>query len=456
MNRNRRPAFRFVAVLAAVLSSLAAAQTRDMGGWKAGVAKVAITPGEPIWMAGFGFRKHPSAGVREPIYIKALALQDATGTTSVLVTADLVDTHREIWDPVAERCEKQFGIPRARVVFNEAHNHSAPLVRRGMIPSIYPLDSGQAAVVERYTSSVIDKAVEAAGRAIQRLEPATLAFGQGFAAIAVNRRRASMKRSLPGVVDQDVPVLRVCNAGGGVVAIVVGYACHATALSDYQVSGDWPGYAQAEVEKAHPGAVAMFVQGCGADANALPRRTVELAQGYGRILAAAVDGVLQSRMTPLTGAIHAAFERVDVPFQKPPSREELRKALDNTTGFDRQHVERLLKLLDRDGKLMDHYPYPVQVWQFGHALKIIFLGGEVVSDYALRLKAQYGWETTWVAGYSNDIFAYIPSLRVLKEGGYEGGGAMNQEDYPGPFHPAIEEVIVDKVDELVKRTESQR
>jgi len=453
---NRRRAFQFVAVLAALLSSVAAAQTQGPGGWKAGVAKVAITPGEPIWMAGFGFRRHPSEGVREPIYIKALALQDGTGATSVLVTADLVDTHREIWDPVAERCEKQFSIPRARVVFNEAHNHSAPLVRRGTIPSLYPLDGAQAAVVERYTSSVIDKAVEAAGRAIQNLEPATLAFGQGLAGIAVNRRRASMRRSLPGVVDQDVPVLRVRNAGGGLVAIVVGYACHATALSDYQVSGDWPGYAQAEIEKAHPGAVAMFVQGCGADANALPRRTVELAQGYGRILAAAVDEVLRSKMTPLTGAIHAAFARVDVPFQKPPSREELRKALDNATGFDRQHVKRLLKLIERDGKLMDHYPYPVQVWQFGHALKIIFLGGEVVSDYALRLKAQYGWETTWVAGYSNDIFAYIPSLRVLKEGGYEGGGAMNQEDYPGPFHPAIEEVIVGKVDELVKRTGFQQ
>jgi neutral ceramidase len=452
---NRRRAFQFVAVLAALLSSLAAAQTRNPGGWKAGVAKIAITPSEPIWMAGFGFRNHPSEGVREPIYVKALALQDETGATSVLVTADLVDTHREIWDPVAERCEKQFGILRARLVCNESHDHSAPLVRRGKIPSIYPLDSAQAAVVERYTAGVIDKAVEAAGRAIQNLAPATLAFGQGFAGIAVNRRRVWMQRSLPGVVDQDVPVLSVRDASGGLVAIVVGYACHATALSDYQVSGDWPGYAQAEIEKAHPGAVAMFVQGCGADANALPRRTVELAQGYGRILAAAADEVLRSKMTPLTGAIHAAFERVDVPFKKPPSAEELRKTMESATGGDRQHAERLLKLLDHDGKLMDHYPYPVQVWQFGQALKIIFLGGEVVADYALRLKAQYGWGTTWVAGYSNDVFAYIPSLRVLKEGGYEGGGAMNQEDFPGPFAAAIEEVIAGKVHELVERTRSQ-
>ncbi len=450
MNKNR--AFQFAAVLAALLSSQSAAQIRNPGAWKAGVAKIAITPSEPIWLAGFGSRNHPSEGVREEIYVKALALQDENGTLSVLVTADVVDCQREVWDVVVERSEKQFGISRARLVFNESHNHSAPIIRRTRIPSIYPLDSTQEAAVQRYTAGVIDKAVQVVGKAIQNLAPATLAFGQGFAGIAVNRRRASMRRSLAGAVDQDVPVLSVRNPSGELVAIVAGYACHATALLDYQVSGDWPGYAQAEIEKAHPGAVAMFVQGCGADANALPRRTLELAQSYGRILAAAVDEVLHSKMTPLTGAINTVFERVDVPFRTPPSREELRKTLDSATGADRQHAERLLKLFERDGKLMDHYPYPVQVWQFGHALKIIFLGGEVVVDYALRLKAQHGWETTWVAGYSNDVFAYIPSLRVLKEGGYEGGGAMELDDFPGPFHPAVEEIIVEKVNELVERT----
>jgi len=453
---NQNPAYQLAAVLTALLGSLAAgAQPQNPSGWKAGVAKIAITPAEPIWLAGFASRTHPSEGIRQEIYVKALALRDETGALSVLVTADLVDSKREIWDVVAERCEKQFGIPRARLVFNESHNHSAPLVvSRARIPSFYPLDTAQEAVIRRYTAGFMDKAVDVVGQAIRNLAPATLAFGQGLAGIAVNRRRAWM-RSLPGPVDQDVPVLSVRDAGGSLVAVVVGYACHATVLSDYQVSGDWPGYAQAEIENAHPGAVAMFVQGCGADANALPRHSVELARTYGRILAAAVDEVLASRMTSLTGAIKAAFEPVDVPFQTPPSREELRKTLESADEAARQHTERLLKLLERDGKLMDHYPYPVEVWQFGRGLKFIVLGGEVVSDYALRLKAQHGWETTWVAGYSNDVFAYIPSLRVLKEGGYEGGGAMMLEDFPGPFGADIEEIIVKRVSELVERTRFQ-
>lgn len=233
---------------------------------------------------------------------------------------------------------------------------------------------------------------------------------------------------------------------------MVGYSCHATVLSDYEISGDWPGYAQEEIERAHPGAAALFVQGCGADANALPRGTVALAQAYGRILAAAVDEVLRGKMTPLAGPIRAAFQHVDVAFQNPPERPELEKIAQSGDGVAAKHARRLLDILDRDGKLIDRYPYPVQVWQLGRGLKIIILGGEVVADYALRLKPQYGADRTWVAGYSNDIFAYIPSTRVLREGGYEGGEAMIGEDFPGPFAPAIEETIVEKVHDLVVRT----
>ncbi len=402
-------------------------------------------------MAGFASRQHPSEGIRAHIYTKALAFEDEAGSVSVLVTADLVDTKRDVWDVVAERCRERYGIARERLWFNESHNHSAPIVTRAAVSVYYPLSADQEAAVRRYTAEFIDKAVSVVGQAIANLAPARLEFQQGLAGIAVNRRRVRL-RSLPGPVDQDVPVLAVRDTAGNLRAIVVGYACHATALSDYQINGDWPGYAQEEIERAHPGTISLFVQGCGADSNALPRGTVALAQTYGRILAAAVEEVLKGKMTPIKGQIRAAFEHVDVAFQKPPERSELEKISQGGEGVGLKHAQRLLNILNRDGKLLDRYPYPVQVWQFGRGLKIIMLGGEVVVDYALRLKARYGADDTWVAGYSNDIFAYIPSVRVLREGGYEGGDAMIGEDFPGPFAASIEEVIVEKVHALAKRT----
>jgi hypothetical protein len=54
-----------------------------------------------------------------------------------------------------------------------------------------------------------------------------------------------------------------------------------------------------------------------------------------------------------------------------------------------------------------------------------------------------------VAGYSNDVFGYVPSLRVLREGGYEGGDAMIYYAKPGPFNEAVEELIVGKVHQLM-------
>ena len=73
---------------------------------------------------------------------------------------------------------------------------------------------------------------------------------------------------------------------GKLRAVVFGYACHNTTMQFYEWCGDYAGFAQIEVEKKHPGAVALFWTGCGGDANPLPRRKVELCetvrQGTGR------------------------------------------------------------------------------------------------------------------------------------------------------------------------------
>lgn len=437
-----------VLALAGLFSSFAAqAQTP----WKAGLAKAVITPREPIWMAGYAARTKPSEGVLADLYVKALALQDEAGNTSVLVAADLLGFTREMSDVIAERCRKQFGLPRDRLVLSATHTHSGPVTGQLLRPA-YVLPEPQNEVIRRYTAGLLNTVVEVAGASIKNLSPAKVAFEQGLAGFAVNRRRVRL-RNLPGPVDHDVPVLSVRAPDGTLRAVIAGYACHATVLSDYLINGDWPGFAQQEIEKAHPGTTALFVPGCGADANPLPRRSAELARKYGQILAAAVEEVLNAKMKPLTGPLNAAFELVDLPFRPPPTRAQLRAQSQDKDVILRRQAQHLLKTLDRDGKLPASYPYPVQVWQFGRGLKFIALGGEVVVDYSLRLKAQHGWDNTWVAGYSNDVFAYIPSLRVLNEGGYEGGGAMAAYGQPGPFGAAVEEIVVEKVKDLVERTQ---
>jgi neutral ceramidase len=403
----------------------------------------------------YGSRTRPSQGILQRIHAKALAIEDETGARTVLVTSDLLGFVKDVSQPIAERVQQRYKIPRERLAFNASHTHSGPVISTMLRPA-YPFGPDQEIVIKRYTSHLEDQVVELIGAAIQNLAPAEIAFNQGFAGFAVNRRRQVMSRSLPGPVDHDVPVLSVRGSDGSLKAIVFGYACHNTVLSDDVIDGDWAGFAQEAVEKAHPGAVAMFVEDCGADANPLPRRSVDLARKYGEIMASAVEEVLKGKMRPQSGPIEAAYETVDVSFQKAPSREEFEHRLTDKNASIQRHAKYMLAKLDRDGKLPEHYPYPAQVWKFGPGITWIFLGGEVVVDYSLDFKRRYGWDDTWVAGYSNDVFAYIPSVRVLREGGYEGGGAMIGYGQPAPFTETIEFTIVSEVDKLVKQTSTAR
>ena len=419
--------------------------------WKAGTAKVSITPAQPIWMAGYDSRTKPSKGILRDIYAKALALDDGSGKIAVMVTIDLVAISPSITDPVVASAAK-LGIPRERLLMNVSHTHSAPGAGEEFVFRYKDrLPPEQIAVVRDYTKGLIEKLSQVIEESVRNLAPAHISFGQGLAGLAVNRRRVA-NRSWPGPVDHDVPVLAVRGESNQLRAIVFGYACHNTSLSNYQINGDWAGFAMEELEKENPGALAMFVQGAGADSNPLPRRTVELSMRHGETIAASVREVLGARMKAVNGPLTVAFEFIDLPFQAPPSREELMKRLNGKDERNKRNARWLLDMLERDGKIRASYPDPLQIWRFGGGPAIIALGGELVVDYALRFKAKYGWADTWVAGYSNDVFGYVPSLRVLKEGGYEGGDALLNRPYPGPFAPEVEELIVDKVDALVRKT----
>ena len=148
-----------------------------------------------------------------------------------------------------------------------------------MLRLYFDLPGREEVVIDRYAKWLLDHGVDAVGQSIADLAPARLAFGQGLAGFAVNRRRARPGgRVLPTVVDQDVPVLTVRTPRGGLRGVVFGYACHTTCVSDDKINGDYAGYAQAAVETRQPGAVAMFVQGCGGDANPLPANASRAGQ----------------------------------------------------------------------------------------------------------------------------------------------------------------------------------
>ena len=196
---------------------------------------------------------------------------------------------------------------------------------------------------------------------------------------------------------------------------------------------------------------ALFVSGCGADANPKPRGTIELVQTHGAALADAVDRALPSA-TPVVHSVHAAYHIVTLPFVGDDARKRWHDRLDIEDVFLRRHAALMDAAIAHDGRLPDAQPDPVQVWTFGPDLMLVALGGEVVVDYALRLAREFHGRRVWVAGYSNDVFGYVPSVRVLREGGYEGGDAMIYYGRPAPFTEEVEDRIVSEVHRLAARS----
>jgi hypothetical protein len=247
-----------------------------------------------------------------------------------------------------------------------------------------------------------------------------------------------------------VPVLKIEGADGKLRAVVFGYACHNTTMQFLKWCGDYAGFAQIDLEERHPGAVALFWAGCGGDANPLPRSKIELCEKYGRELAEAVESVLAGKTTALDGPVAYRFETVPLAFAATPTREQLAADLLSKNFTVRRRAERFSKMLDEGKKIDETYPhYPVQVWRLGGVCWLA-LGGEVVVDYSFRLKRELRAEgrAVWVTAYANDVMAYIPSERVLREGGYEGDTSMAAYGQPSKWAAGLEEKIVGKAKAL--------
>ena len=444
-----------VAAFAVIVSTSARGADEASPHWQAGAAAVVITPEEPTWMAGYASRDKPSEGKFQDLFAKALALEDSQGTPLVIVTLDLIGIPRALREELENEVREKYQLPPAGLLINASHTHSGPVVRAER-SAVYHLTPEQGEQIQKYVAGLKEKLVDVMGAALDDLGPATLGYSRARAGLAMNRRLPTDRgyRNSPypdGPVDHDVPVLRVERPDGTLRAVLFGYACHSTTLGLYEFCGDYGGYAQEYLEEIYPDAVAMFMAGCGGDQNPYPRGTLERAQQHGRTLATAVEAALLPQPVPLAGPLGVAIEAVALEFASIPSREELTGLAESSNRFAQRRGTLLLEELDEKGHLRESYPYLVQVVQFGPDLTLVALGGEVVVDYSLRLKREFAGRAVWVAGYSNDVFAYVPSKRVLAEGGYEADGAVLYTTLSGPFAPSLEDRIVGKVHEMAEK-----
>ncbi|PYM15716.1 MAG: hypothetical protein DME18_03495 [Verrucomicrobia bacterium] len=428
---------------------------------EAGVAVRDITPEGPIWLAGYAARKHSSEKVDSPLMVQAIAFKGGDERV-VLVALDNCEVSHAFIAPAVQELSAKHNLRPGALVVVSSHTHSAPVLEH-TLTSMYNLSPADEEQIHKYSAFLKLKLAEAVGAALADLKPARLEHGVGRATFAMNRRvyngdRIDFGENPDGPVDRDVPVLKVLGTNGAVRAILFGYACHGTSIAGedfYIVSGDYMAYARQHLEAHYPGATAIYLTGMGADSNPSPRGTLLDAKRHGLELAGAVAGVLGHPMRQVQGALKLAYDEAELPFADPPPREQIEKDSKDGDVYTRNRATSSLKLLDAGQPLPASMKLPLAAIRVGDALTFVVMGGEDVVDYGRRFKRIFAADHPWLIGYAYEIPCYIPSVRILKEGGYEAQSSLIYYGVYGPFRASIEGILVKKMSELVGKVRNQ-
>lgn len=427
--------------------------------WQVGVAQEQITPSEMVWLSGYGGRNKPAEGKVHDLWAKAVVFEDEQKQQFILITCDLGSMYQELRDAVANQAAKEFGIDPDVVLINISHTHCAPEIAKERIV-FHRLSDAEEAKLQKYIDSELQPAlVRLIGKALEDRQPAVLTFSQSSAEFAKNRRFPMdggfvNQPYADGVTDHDVPVLQVKTPEGQLRGLFFGYACHNTTLSFYQFCGDYAGFAQEIIQQRHPGIIAGFVMGCGGDQNPYPRHGEEglkHCRQHGTDLADAVDRALMAEAKVIHGPLKVAREMVTLDLEPLQSVTELDAVAAGPDSYPQRKAAYLVKQLQEHGSIELKQTCPLLAAKFGQELLFVAISGETVVDYSRFAKADFAGPAVWVAGYNDDVFAYLPSQRVLLEGGYEGRSGIVHQLTPTPFLPNVENHVRGGVKRLVEQ-----
>jgi neutral ceramidase len=441
-----------------VVVVLGGAGSLARGAWLAGAAAVDITPEKPVRLSGYGSRTTVNEGVAQRLFAKALVLKWDAEAPLVMLTVDNCGVPGFLRSEVIGRLQKA-GVPVVdeRFALHSSHTHCAPMLR-GVLPFLFGKDltAEEQAGVGEYTDFLGAALVKVVTEAHGKLAAASLDWEVGQVGFAKNRRKPTPSGIAndihpAGPVDHDLPVLRVTDAAGKVRAIYTSYACHCTTLAINQVHGDWAGCAQADLERAYPGVVALTAIGCGADQNPQPRRELVMAEQHGAALAAEAGRVLGGTLRAVRGPVTVGTGMVRLPFEGGLTREDWVKRTQDKKGAIAYHAAHFLREVDAGRPVPESIDYGVQVWTFGEDVCLVNLPGEVVVDYGLRLKGMMDRGRVWVNSYTNDVPCYIPSQRVWEEGGYEADTSMTYYGRPTRFASGVETLIFGVLEPLLPK-----
>lgn len=422
---------------------------------KAGTAQIEITPPPGLELAGFAKRPQPSTTSLDPLFVRALYLEDG-GRRLLWVHGDVLGVTEALVTRLRRVLGSELAIPNSNILVSATHTHSAPATIQL---------TGCGRVDPAFVTEFESRCRRAAQLAARDGETCRLVSAQGVCDLGVDRRRFASAHT-----DPRVTALGWQRKDGSFKAAFLNYSMHPVCLRADTMSADWPGAAAGALSEALPGKPTVLVSS-GACGNINPPAvgvTHEQVSGWGRRIAESVSDKLLAA-PPQRGGSNGAGLRVIVSRGPIPVEE-----------WNVAQVEDYAKACLADpvgcGEFGDTFRLAVTTWRssmldwlrchelaevqaelglisLGHT-SILTVNGEIFSRFnALVASAAKGPVCT--VAYANGMLGYIPSAEAYDEGGYEVAWAMLFYNLPRLRKGGLE-LLAERARRLLAKRSSER
>ncbi len=451
------------------------------------IQKEKITPHIPVFQGGFGARMHKSEGIHSDPYASVVVIQ--ANKTVVIIALDLLGGDRSFANGIKKAINEKYGLEEDEIIINYSHTHSVVGVtgedeetrsHRSLSITqdryIWDLDKEDKDYTEdiKYFNTIKTKILYMLNKGFQNLIEGDMYICKGKSKFGVSRRFPYEQRVLfkpnfdENVIDMDLFLFKFIDKDNNIHGLIYNYACHATTLGpdNYLISADFPGVVRKYLEEYNPGMIPIFLQGCGADIK--PYISADNDQfkscNYDELEEAGISLAkeIQKLINKPDKKTHELSEKkcednirwrkIDINIRTRSDEVKL-----YTEVWDIQKWESIIndpeephyrkvsvkKILSdtKAGRVKNYLPYYISLLRLDKSTCIIALEREVVSDIGKNIKKIISDEDIIVLGYSNEVFCYIPSRKVLLEGGYESKSFIPTR-LAGPFVYEVEDIII--------------
>jgi len=426
--------------------------------------KEKITPDIPVALVGFSFRNHKGEGIHDDTYASVVVMQ--ANEPVIIIALDVCFGDLNFANGIKEAIREKYGLSQDKVIINYSHTHSAVAImgEGAERASVQGNDEDYAEKIKYYIM-VKSKIMGMLEKGFANLTEGDIYICKGESTFGVSRRYPSDEGILwkpyfnEDFMDKDLFLLKFVDSDGRIRGLIYNYACHPTAMgsNNYLVSADFPGVVRRVLEEENPGMSVVFLQGCGADIK--PYISAEdgrfkgctfdeLEQAGRRLANEITQYISRPEWRRINAAFRTGFSEVKL-YTEVWDKAKWQTVLDDPKEPDyrKKSIEKLLIDM-KENRVKNYLPFYMSFLKLDEKTCFICMENEVVTDIGKEIKNLFDEDVITLA-YSNSRSCYIPTKKIIQDGGYEGE-SFKAARLAGPFVPEIEDIIVGRAALMVK------